>query len=104
MKYETNVWYGWNGGACPVHPMTVVEYITAVDGPERKESSYGKVAARDLCWTPAEDGWDVIALAPSLARRVIAAEKLVDLLEQTDEGEISGELYWALQAYREASK
>jgi hypothetical protein len=25
MKYEENVWYGWNGGECPVHPFTVVE-------------------------------------------------------------------------------
>lgn len=27
MKYEENVWYGWNGGECPVHPETVVEYV-----------------------------------------------------------------------------
>lgn len=22
--YEPGIWYGWNGGKCPVHPMTVV--------------------------------------------------------------------------------
>lgn len=27
MKYEENVWYGWNGGECPVHPDTVVEVV-----------------------------------------------------------------------------
>lgn len=27
MKYEENVWYGWNGGECPVHPETVVDYV-----------------------------------------------------------------------------
>ena len=26
-EYKENVWYGWNGGECPVHPETFVEYI-----------------------------------------------------------------------------
>ena len=27
MKYEPNIWYGWNGGECPVHPETLVEVM-----------------------------------------------------------------------------
>ena len=26
-NYKPNVWYGWNGGECPVHPKTKVEGI-----------------------------------------------------------------------------
>lgn len=26
-KYETGVWYGWNGGECPVHPKALVEIV-----------------------------------------------------------------------------
>lgn len=26
-EYKENVWYGWNGGECPVHHETEVEYI-----------------------------------------------------------------------------
>lgn len=37
-KYETGVWYGWNGGECPVHPKTVVEIIfDDGSGPGSKE-------------------------------------------------------------------
>ena len=24
-EYKENVWYGWNGGECPVHPDSIVE-------------------------------------------------------------------------------
>lgn len=27
-EYKENIWYGWNGGECPVHPETVVEVVT----------------------------------------------------------------------------
>lgn len=27
-EYETGVWYGWNGGECPVHPKSMVEIVT----------------------------------------------------------------------------
>lgn len=27
MKYEENIWYGWNGGECPVHPNTRVRAV-----------------------------------------------------------------------------
>lgn len=29
-NYETNTWYGWNGGECPVHPKTQVEAIEEI--------------------------------------------------------------------------
>lgn len=25
--YKPGIWYGWNGGECPVHPQTVVEVV-----------------------------------------------------------------------------
>lgn len=28
MTYEVGKWYGWNGGECPVHHETVVEWVT----------------------------------------------------------------------------
>ena len=37
MKYETNVWYGWNGGECPVHPETVVQVQMANETREQVE-------------------------------------------------------------------
>ena len=27
-KYEADKWYGWTGGACPMHPKTEVEVMT----------------------------------------------------------------------------
>lgn len=27
--YKPGIWYGWNGGECPVHPRTVVEIATS---------------------------------------------------------------------------
>ena len=55
--YNDGNWHGWNGGECPVHPKSVVEYITATDG----ESTYGEVEARRLSWVDDEDGWIVVA-------------------------------------------
>ena len=26
-EYKENVWYGWNGGECPVHPEAIVETV-----------------------------------------------------------------------------
>ena len=31
-KYEPNIWHGWNGGACPVHPETIVDARTLCAG------------------------------------------------------------------------
>lgn len=42
MKYEVGVWYGWNGGECPVHPLTTVEAAFS-DGVEPEEAAYGWV-------------------------------------------------------------
>lgn len=58
-------------------------------------------------WVPENmNDWELIALAPSLARRVIAAEKLVDAL---DDALSQYDDHWALcraalTAYREAIK
>lgn len=60
-NYNDGKWHGHNGGECPVHPETVVEYITAVAGPERKESSYGQFQADRLSWVMCQDGWVVVA-------------------------------------------
>lgn len=38
-KYETNVWYGWNGGECPVHPETVVQVQTYGECPGSNEDN-----------------------------------------------------------------
>lgn len=29
MEYEVGKWIGWNGGECPVHPETVVEWVNS---------------------------------------------------------------------------
>ena len=42
-----NVWYGWNGGECPVHPNSVVEAVwTACGGAVRSEQR----EARNFAW------------------------------------------------------
>jgi hypothetical protein len=28
VKYEVGKWYGWNGGECPVHLETVVDFVS----------------------------------------------------------------------------
>ena len=55
MKYETNVWYGWNGGECPVHPETVVEVQFDTDRDVEKAEHWG--------WQHHYEGWgsDIIA-------------------------------------------
>ena len=32
MYYNDGKWHGWNGGECPVHPETVVEYVYISEG------------------------------------------------------------------------
>ena len=58
--YNSGKWIGWHGGERPVHPNTVVEYITATDGPFRRESAYGEVEALRLSWVY-DDEWIVVA-------------------------------------------
>jgi hypothetical protein len=89
---------------------------------EQLEELLGKVSQGD--WRKASDGVHIIAhnpfvcsaalsknikadtrliaLAPSLARRVLAAEKLVEALEELPLGD--GPLAQLVTAYREASK
>ena len=43
-----------------MHPKSVVEYITATDGPVRRESAYGEVEALRLSWVY-DDEWIVVA-------------------------------------------
>lgn len=31
-NYNDGAWWGWNGGECPVHPKTVVEYVWKYEG------------------------------------------------------------------------
>lgn len=31
-NYNDGNWHGWNGGECPVHPETLVEFIALADG------------------------------------------------------------------------
>ena len=26
-NYNDGKWHGWNGGECPVHPQTIIEYV-----------------------------------------------------------------------------
>ena len=45
--YETGVWYGWNGGECPVHPESLVEAVwTACGGAALSEQR----EARNFAW------------------------------------------------------
>lgn len=48
-------WQGWNGGACPVHPLATVEYVMAGGG-------LCKDRADQLDWEiTGIDDWDIIA-------------------------------------------
>ena len=48
-EYKENVWYGWNGGECPVHPKSLVEAVWISGGPFRSEQR----EAKDFVWV-----WD----------------------------------------------
>lgn len=45
INYNDGKWHGWNGGECPVHPETEVEYIYLDELPY-----LNKVDAEDLDW------------------------------------------------------
>lgn len=50
-----DIWQGWNGGACPVHPLATVEYVMAGGG-------LCKDRADQLDWeSTGIDDWDIIA-------------------------------------------
>lgn len=59
-NYNDGKWHGWNGGECPVHPDSVVEYISAINGPVRRESHYGKTEASNVVWE-GHDDWFISA-------------------------------------------
>jgi len=60
-EYKENVWYGWNGGECPVHPRTVVEIATS-----GKRGGTGEDYASEFKW----DGSDYLG-NPIVAFRVV---------------------------------
>lgn len=47
-------WQGWNGGVCPVHPLSMVDYIMSSGWRCRDD-------ADQLTWTHDGDDWDIIA-------------------------------------------
>ncbi len=55
-NYEVGKWHGWNGGECPVHPETVVEYVM-VDGDKDTACAGAIEWSNDI---PPDD-WIVIA-------------------------------------------
>ena len=68
------------------------------------ENEYDAIMQNQFCWAQGshEANARLIALAPSLARRVIAAEKLVEALCEVPLGD--GAIGQLVTAYREASK
>jgi hypothetical protein len=58
-NYNDGLWHGWNGGECPVHPMSMVEYIGARNVAEWRESFYGKVLASNISWVGDDDSFVV---------------------------------------------
>ena len=50
-----DIWQGWNGGSCPVHPLATVEYVMAGGG-------LCKDRADQLDWeSTGIDDWDIVA-------------------------------------------
>lgn len=47
--YNDGNWHGWNGGKCPVHPMSEVEAIYLCDGSPPKGSPVADLA-REFDW------------------------------------------------------
>ena len=54
--YDTGRIYGWNGGDCPVHPGTVVQYWLRDHRPSSKPQD-----ANTLSWSHKDKSWDIIA-------------------------------------------
>jgi len=61
--YNDGLWHGWNGGECPVHPESVVNYASTHNG------NSGDIPARALNWAWA----DSHRLYPVIAFRVVKA-------------------------------
>ncbi len=60
MDYNDGNWHGWNGGECPVHSETVVEYVYMSEGAPINEQD----AAKHIRW---DNGF----LFPVIAFRII---------------------------------
>ena len=57
-NYNDGNWHGWNGGECPVHPETVVEFRL-----RDRVQEYGIMQNRATScdWTHDDDSGDIIA-------------------------------------------
>lgn len=49
-NYNDGKWHGWNGGECPVHPMTVVKLVVWA-GSEGGGTGVSGGEAGDFCWS-----------------------------------------------------
>jgi len=48
--YNDGKWHGWNGGECPVHPLTVVKLVVWA-GSEGGGTGVSGGEAGDFCWS-----------------------------------------------------
>lgn len=55
-KYETGVWYGWNGGKCPVHPSSTVELVLLDD--THPSRPYDPLSGREVLAIEASGVWE----------------------------------------------
>ena len=62
-NYTDGNWWGWNGGDCPVHPGTVVEYVC-------RDTLRDEDVAGNLVWDEADEECD-----PIIAFRVTKEHK-----------------------------
>lgn len=94
MKYEENVWYGWNGGECPVHPDTVVRVSFKAPPEEYQANPFkGDSRAGDIAWYHDGCNDDVVAFRVIKEHREprefwVTKQTLFDL-----DGNISGYAY-----------
>ena len=49
-NYNDGKWHGWNGGDCPVHPKTIVEYVW--HDPIRSTAGFGGARLAYDCGGP----------------------------------------------------
>ena len=61
-EYKQDVWHGWNGGECPVHPKTEVQAICRTRAGDWKPFIAGPRIAGQLNWGPyGETAYPIIA-------------------------------------------
>lgn len=51
-NYNDGKWHGWNGGDCPVHPESVVDYVWFDEGDENElcGTTKGRMASDAVAW------------------------------------------------------